>query len=185
VHEGALPEPPRTNTELWVGWLEESDSNGYTLTGEQREILTGCQTHNPFAVTVAADAYRRWLEENAGDLGFTHVERHVYRGGKHTTTVRRIAPTRAPLSAPQRTNGNGRGGRPRAQAARSGAKSGDSGEDGLDPPAKRPRGNGAARLLFDIDLVAGGLDEDALERAAALVLTLDEDARRERQAVAS
>jgi hypothetical protein len=103
-------------------------------------------------------------------------------GGLKLTTPpkqRRKEPKAAHVPTPVRgaRRVNGSSGKPRAQAARSGAKSGDSGEDGLDPPAKRPRGDGAARLL--VDLVVGGLHPDAARAAAALVIRLDEDARRE------
>jgi hypothetical protein len=100
---------------------------------------------------------------------------------------------RAPLTstaAPRRVNGPS--GRPRPQAARSSSRSGDSpdSDDGPPPPPLRAfdqeRGlrhisHGVEKLLRKL---AVGLDDQALQRAAQLVLVLDEDAAADREAVA-
>jgi hypothetical protein len=85
-----------------------------------------------------------------------------------------------PVRAARRVNGSS--GRPAARGTAA-SRGGDSGDDPPDPPAGRPRGDGAARLLYD--LVVSGLDPEAARAAAALVIRLDEDARTKRQAVAS
>jgi hypothetical protein len=78
---------------------------------------------------------------------------------------------------------NGKATRPRERRERrtTSASSTSSGGDGSsdEPP---PLSLAAERLLYD--LVATGLDDTAFEAAAALVLALDEDARREREAMA-
>jgi hypothetical protein len=87
---------------------------------------------------------------------------------------RRLATGRWPVShppvdvavaAPRRQGGPS--GRPRAQASRSSAASGDGPEDPEPPSRARP---GAERLLSKL---ARGLDEDALTAAAQLIVALD------------
>jgi hypothetical protein len=93
--------------------------------------------------------------------------------------LRRIAAARHAKTRPVRLVGvirpRPRGaGRPRAQAARSSVRSGDSG-DGLDPPDLSPSPqwvDGRCALLRR--LIKRGLAADAVESAAELICALDE-----------
>jgi hypothetical protein len=82
--------------------------------------------------------------------------------------------------APRR---NGSSGRPRAQASRSSSRSGDSGDSSDEPPLPPLRALGSGRLRHVshgverlLRKLAVGLDDQALERAAQLVVLMDEDA---------
>jgi hypothetical protein len=112
---------------------------------------------------------------------------------RRTSTARQAAaaevrreqrPSAPPRPVIARTNGNGPAARPRERRARrttSASSTAGSGDGDLDPPL--PLGpSGAERLFFA--LVEFGLAPDGYEQAAGLALALDEDARREREAVA-
>jgi hypothetical protein len=105
------------------------------------------------------NAYGRWKRANAKRAHMRVAPMPKVRPPASMTTVHEA-------TAPRRTNGSS--GKPRAEAARPSAKSGDSGDDDPAPP---PRGDGAARLLRA--LARRGLSPAALPVAAALVLELD------------
>lgn len=94
---------------------------------------------------------------------------------RQAVRILRATPARAAVRPRQRGAG-----RPRAGAARSSARSGDS-PDSDEPPAV-PRGDGRRALLRR--LINRGLRSDAIEPAAQLICELDEYAAADREAEA-
>jgi hypothetical protein len=153
-----------------------SSNEGVNHTPEQPEAdLTGRSPEDPQAQAYYAENGTQHHVRHRSFLAKLHQRRMFARAVKIRATD--ASPE---VKAPRRTSGSS--GRPRAGATRSSARSGDS-PDGDDPPAApRPRGDGAARLLRT--LARSGLHPDALKRAAALVVVLDEAAAADRSGVA-
>jgi hypothetical protein len=112
-------------------------------------------------------------------IGAPRPARKLYDDGRRLgRMVARIVLRPVAALAPRRTNGAS--GRPRATASStSSSRGGDSGDSSDEPP---PPGDGARRLLRS--LARAGLNPEALERAAALILVLDGDAAADREAAA-
>jgi hypothetical protein len=152
---------------------DTSASERHRLLAEQRQRVREHPEENLYGLHLRAKAKAagvrvvpmRLLKEQARDSMLVLTQR---RGVLHLAPIQVLAAkARAPrAAAPRRTNGSS--GRPRAQATRSSAKSGDSGDDdgGSEPP-----GDGARRLLRA--LLRAGLNPAAIEPAAELVVALD------------
>lgn len=91
-----LPRPPQDDGGfLHLGYIEQTARNGHTLAPEDQEMLDRWQEAAPWKVERASQAYCKWLDANAGDLGFAHVERVTHRHGRVVRTVTRLRSSRA------------------------------------------------------------------------------------------